>query len=104
MRNKEYFRDYMRKWRAGETTVQENGLSHLIDKLEWKDIPGYSGYKASKCGQILSEERTKIRSNGRSHTVPTRVLKQNPDGTGYMQVGLYADNKKRACQVARLVY
>lgn len=103
-RNKDYHREYMRKRRAGEVTVNDNGFSHLIEKLQWKFIPGYSGYKVSKCGYVLSCKRTKIRSNGRRHTTPARVLKHWPDTNGYYQVYLYLNDKKVARSNHRLVY
>ena len=103
-KKREYQRVYMRKVRAGETTAKDNGQNHLIAKLTWIDISGYPGYMASDCGQILSKSRDMVRSNGRKHTVPAKVLKQNADSTGYMQVGLYVDKKRSNRQVHRLVH
>jgi hypothetical protein len=101
---RDYQREYMRNQRAGKKTTQDNGNEHLIEELEWKPIPGYAGYSASACGQILSEEREKIRSNGRRHRTPARVLKRSLDSKGYLQVGLYADSIKDTQLVHRLVY
>jgi hypothetical protein len=94
----------MRKWRAGEKTAKDNGLSHLIETLEWCDIPGFPGYKASKCGQILSTGRIVERDNGRPYTVPEMVLKQTPDSKDRLQVGIYLDKKRTAQFVHKLVY
>lgn len=104
MTDRAYQKEYMRKYRKGEKTAKDNGNNHLIDRLEWKDIPERPGYAASKCGQILSKERTMVRSNGRSHSTPARVLKQSSSTDGYFQVGVYEDTKKKMRQVARLVH
>lgn len=95
---------YMRKRRAGEKTAQDNGLSHFLNELEWKPIPDFPGYEASVCGQIKSCARKMIRSNGRKHQVPERVLKQNPDGKGYAMVHPYIEGKRLPRNVHKLVY
>jgi len=102
--SKNYHREYMRKYRAGKETAKNNGLNHLISELDWKEIPGFPGYKASKCGQILSEKRVLTRSNGRLHTVPAKVLKQSKDGKGYFQVGIYLNKKKISTSVHKLIF
>jgi hypothetical protein len=104
MDRKQYRREYMRKRRAGEKTAQDNGLDHLLIELEWKGIPGRPGYFASRCGQIKSEEREVLRSNGRTHKVPTTVLKQNKDSKGYYQVRLYVNKEKNTMRVHRLIF
>jgi hypothetical protein len=100
---REYQRDYMRNRRAGIKSAVEP-IDPSFHKLNWKDIPGYPGYQASDCGQIMSLKRTMVRDNGRSHTVPARILSQNPDSNGYMQVGVYVDKKRITALVHHLVY
>jgi hypothetical protein len=94
----------MRKRRAGENTVQENGLSHLIDKLDWRPIPGYPGYEASSCGYIKSCARTTIRRNGLIHRTPNKVLRHSNDSKGYPMVCLYVNKKGHMIFVHRAVY
>ncbi len=101
---REYQREYMRKRRAREKTAKDNGQEHFIDSLTWKPIPGCPGYSASKSGLILSEHRTMVRSNGRNHTIPARVLKQFKDSKGYYQVGLYRDKKNTNYLVHKAIY
>lgn len=104
MDRKQYHREYMRRRRAGKDTVQDNGFSHLIDELDWKPIPECPGYEASSCGQIKSCSRKLVRRNGREHTTPDRVLRQNPDSRGYPQFRAYVDKKKKMILVHRAVY
>lgn len=101
---REYQREYMRKRRAGKPAALGNGNEHFIEELEWRPIPGYNDYAVSACGQVLSVARAKMRSNGRPHKIPAKVLKQNEDSKGYLQVGLYEDGIRVNELVARLVY
>lgn len=100
---REYQRDYMRTRRAGISSIVEP-IDPSFFKLNWKNIPGHPGYQASNCGQIMSLERAIVRKNGRSHTTPARILSQNPDSNGYMQVGVYVDKKRVTTLVHHLVY
>lgn len=104
--SKQWMRDYQReryhKLRKGEPVVPP--INQELLNLDWKDIPGFTGYQASKCGMIMSCERHLIRSNGRPHTVLARIVKQRPDSKGYMTVGLYANKKRIYIAVARLIH
>lgn len=57
----------------------------------WKDIEGYEGlYQVSNLGRVKSLKKGKI-------------LKQHDNGKGYMQVGLWKNNKGKCYYVHRLV-
>ena len=57
----------------------------------WKDIPGFEGlYQVSNYGNVKS-------------LITNRLLKQNGDNYGYVQVILYRDNNRITCKVHRLV-
>ncbi len=101
---REYHRDYMRKRRAGKRASKDNGNDHLIEELVWKQIPYFEHYMASECGHILSKARKSVRSNGRAHTVPAKVLKSWPDTNGYLQVAFRSDERRIYRSVHRLVY
>ena len=99
-----YNREYQRKLRAGDKTVTGNGQEYLIDMLDWRAIPGYDGYLASKCGYILSQQRVVDRSDGRLHTVPSKVLKNWLSPKGHLKVSLCVKGYKFYRFVHRLVY
>ena len=62
-------------------------------KEEWKDIPNYEGiYQVSNKGQVKSLWFGK-----------DRILKQNDNGNGYLQVTLHKDKKRKNMQVHQLV-
>lgn len=66
----------------------------------WKDIPGYEGfYQVSNLGAVKSLDR--ICRNGKRYK--GRVLKQVPDGAGYLQVFLCKDTKPKRFYVHRIV-
>ena len=51
----------------------------MIDKLIWRDIPGFEGdYQASVFGEIRSVNKTIIRSNGRTYKRECKILKPAP--------------------------
>lgn len=59
----------------------------------WKDIKGYEGlYKVSNLGRIKSFKTSK-----------TKVLTNQPDSRGYLQIGLIKDKKRKNFKVHRLV-
>ena len=68
----------------------------------WKDIKGFEGmYQVSSLGHVKSLERqiTGIKSK----YIKERLLKQSPDGKGYLMVWLYYRNKRLTRKVHRLV-
>ena len=69
----------------------------------WKDIQGYEGlYQISNMGRVKSVERTA--KNGRGYrTVPEKIMKPYKNSDGYLQVGLYKDDKGKKYYVHRLV-
>lgn len=70
----------------------------------WKDILEFKGlYQASSLGRIRSTPRTITRSNGRIHTVRSKVLKPAKDSNGYLRVGLIKEGKLNTRKVHRLV-
>ncbi len=101
MDRKQYHREYMRKYRAGEPTVEPVKLG----RSPWRDIEDWPGYRVNRKGEILSVERKIMRSNGRPHTVPARILSLSVDTSGYLQFkGHKGDSSKRDVLVAREVY
>ena len=71
----------------------------------WKPMADWPGYEVSSQGRIRSLQRVIIRSNGRPHTVPQRILKLAVDTSGYHQFKAYqGDGTKTCVLVAREVY
>lgn len=65
---------------------------------EWKDIADFEGlYQVSNLGRAKS--LPKVGSGGHNGI----ILSQSKDKDGYLLVYLYADRKKVACKVHRLV-
>ena len=85
--------------KAKEATVN-------LPNEDWRPIPGYEGlYAASNLGRIRSEERQKVRANGRPMITRARFLAQHPESKGYLQVRLYSSTgEKDTYRVHRLVY
>lgn len=62
----------------------------MLDKEDWRPIPGFAGYEASSAGRIRSKHG--------------RVIAQRTATNGYLRVGLYAaDGSKKTLLVHRLV-
>lgn len=60
---------------------------------QWKDIQGYEGlYQVSDLGRIKSFKTSK-----------PKILKNQPNGRGYLQIGLIKDKVKTNFKVHRLV-
>ena len=70
-----------------------NEILFLFGK-EWKQIPDYCGYYASKEGEILSLVKSKNKP---------RILKQIPTGEGHLYVFLYSGEKMTKMFVHRAV-
>lgn len=68
----------------------------------WKDVKGYEGmYQVSNLGRVKSLERQIV--GIKSKYIRERILKQSPDGKGYMMAWLYFKNKRVSAKVHRLV-
>lgn len=62
-------------------------------KEQWLPIIGYEGqYSISSKGRVRSESRTIERSDGRTQTRHSRLLKSVPDPKGYLRVNLFQNN------------
>lgn len=82
----------------------------MIEKEEWKDIPGYQGvYQISTLGRVKSLERTivyppsKSYPNGRTRVLKEKVLTPCVDKKGYQFVQLFTNGNFRSKKVHRLV-
>lgn len=60
-------------------------------------------YEVLENGEIISLDRVITRSNGRRHTIKSRVLKYAVSKDGYARVGLMIDGKLVTRKVHRLV-
>ena len=69
---------------------------------DWKDIVDYPNYQVSNLGNVKSKERYTRQRKGFSLR-KERILKQNKDHKGYMQVILYNENGYKHFKVHRLV-
>ena len=75
-------------------------------KLEvWKDIENYPNYQVSNLGNVKSKERyTNVGIKNQKQCLrKEKILKQNKDHKGYMQVILYNENGYKHFKVHRLV-
>lgn len=68
----------------------------------WKHVVGYEGYEVSNLGRVRSLPKI-TRSVVPDRYNSTRILKQSPDGKGYMMVWLYKGKKRKTMKVHRLV-
>lgn len=67
----------------------------------WKDFDEY--YEISSIGNVRSKPRTVLSTYGGVYTKEGRVLKQNDNGNGYLQVSLCYNGKIKTERVHRLV-
>lgn len=65
----------------------------MISRKDLKEIPNFNGYYISKDGHVYSKRKTK--------ELHEMVLKEDKDG--YLEVGLYRNNKRYFRRVHRLV-
>lgn len=63
-----------------------------------REIPGFKGYFISKDGKVFSSHHSMFRKHFKIHEM---VLKEDKDG--YLEVGLYKNNKRYFRRVHRLV-
>ena len=71
-----------------------------IESLELKPIPEWDGYKASRCGEVVSMKRTE--KNGRGGNHKTRILSKSA-WQGYYRTTLWTKGKKLTTGTHRLV-
>ena len=70
----------------------------------WKPIKGYEGlYEVSNFGRIRSLDAYKKGRNGSVRFCKGRILKPFTDTSGYLQVGLFKNGKRKIHLVNRLV-
>lgn len=68
------------------------------------DIPGYEGfYQISNMGTVRSMRRIIICKNGQIRLCPQRVLKQNKDSKGYLNVNLSKNSHPVPSRVHKLM-
>lgn len=71
---------------------------------EWRDIKGYEGlYQISNLGRVKSLNRVVICSNGTSHKIKEKILKNGYMTSGYLFVVLRKDDKSKNHSIHRLV-
>lgn len=58
-------------------------------------------YQVSNLGRVKSLFRITV--GKKTKTLNERILKQSPDGKGYMMVWLYSNNRRKSAKVHRLV-
>lgn len=70
----------------------------------WRPVVGYEGsHEVSNIGRVRSVTRVVIRSNGRPHTVPGRVLATHPMEKGHRRITLNKLGRLRTFTVHSLV-
>ena len=71
---------------------------------QWKPIVGYEGlYEVSNLGRVKSVERTRKGKCGSTCRIKEKILKPTKNSGGYFKVDLWKNNKRKACEVHRLV-
>lgn len=70
----------------------------------WEPVVGYEGfYEVSNQGRVRGVEREVYHGNGTYRRQPSKILRANPEGGGYLQVGLYKDGTMVKRKIHRLV-
>lgn len=70
----------------------------------WKDIEGYEGlYQVSNFGRIITVEKNRIDCIGRKSFISSKILKPSVDSSGYKQIILTKNKKRKSYKVHRLV-
>ena len=70
----------------------------------WKPCRNISGYSVSNKGKVKSETKQLMRSNGRPHTVPGKILAGHTDTSGHVQFSPYINKKRKHIYVHREVF
>lgn len=77
-------------------------MKHVIDE-EWRDVSGYEGlYQVSNLGRVRSLDRWRKNGSG-EYKQKGRILNQGDTTTGYKQIVLNKDKKRKTLKVHRLV-
>jgi len=89
-------------------TYGDGGFTSMIlaDKTMfeelWKPIKNYEGfYEISNTGLVKSLSRKRYGNNG---ILKGRILRHNPDSSGYLLVVLHKHGKRETCKVHHLVW
>lgn len=72
----------------------------IVQETEWRDIPGWPGYRVSKSGVVQTCKRT---GHGNRLSDQWRTMKQADDTRGYKSLGLKNVTKRTWIQVHVLV-
>ena len=67
------------------------------------EINGCPDYLIYENGDIISKERTIMRSNGHKQTFKSRKMSQSKNRDGYLQLGLTVDKKRKFFNIHRLI-
>lgn len=70
---------------------------------EWKPVVDHGFYEVSSLGRVRSIERVISANDGRKIRYSQRILRQNPDTSGYLQVVLCDHGKRKTRLVHQLV-
>ena len=77
-------------------------MKHVVNE-EWRDVSGYEGlYQVSNLGRVRSLDRWRKNGSG-EYKQKGRILNQGYTTTGYKQIVLNKDKKRKTLKVHRLV-
>ena len=77
-------------------------MKHVVNE-EWRDVSGYEGlYQVSNLGRVRSLDRWRKNGSG-EYKQKGRILNQGDTTTGYKQIVLNKDKKRKTLKVHRLV-
>ena len=77
-------------------------MSTTIGKEVWKTYPDHPFIEASNLGRVRTKDRIVVRSDGQKQFVKGKVLKQQLNRNGYMQVGFRLNGKLVKLYVHRI--
>jgi hypothetical protein len=75
-----------------------------MEDFEWRDVPGFPGYKVSNYGQVKSVARIIDRKNNTPRRVPECVLRPGPSKSGHLSVVLGRGNTRLVHQLVLLAF